>query len=294
MNQRTEESVAALLMRILSAIICVFILLFTVNAIAVRSTFFNSKFWIGIMTSDETVELAIDEMELSLGDLLSRENPGFELNSRDDKAMTEDFVRLLLNEYTELVIEGDRNMDDDSFHDFMDEYGDILLDAYPDDNMSRSELEDEFSDKLEDLMDEYLDEIGEDESLELLQSFGEINRNLGIFIIVCSSVMIILVVVTMILHKNKFRPIRAYGISLTVAQFLSCIGWLFMVIVLNELHKEYRAEGGIGEVLAQLFKERALSVALIMAGLLVLGIVMIIVGAVGAHKVDNSYSEDEV
>ena len=286
-----KESGAVTAVRIVYAVIAGFLIIIFASNLALFTTFLNDHFWHDFFKSDEVIELAIDEMDLSMERLLSDAAPGEDFDFDDDE-VTEEFVRVVMDDYMDMIFKGQKHIDEDSFRDFFDEYEDEMFGDLNLSSREISRLEDDTIDELDGLMGDYVDNMKNDpDSGEFITGYTAANEMNKVSLVVTGLIILVGFIITLVIHKNKFLPVRALGIAMTSAQGINLLGWGFIAFIISVAMEE----GDDGTAIVGLMIDTiSTRLGLIILGMFLgfaLGIVLIIAGAVGAknyNKVNGS------
>lgn len=288
MNDRTAESSVATGLRITFAIIGAIIIMVFTTCLALRLTILNDHFWFDFVKSDEFKELAREEMGLDMGTIAARNGSDVRIDFSDDDAADE-FFDIVFDDIIDFMLEGDTEVDEEKYEDFFDEYDDEL---FGDQTLTSAQKREEvqgFIDDLQDMFDNYEDE----EFFSALEAYNDAARNVLIATIVTGVIIAVMFVVLIVIHKNKFRPVRAMGIATASAGFLNTLGSLFMLAAFKVAIEE--ASDG-GEEVVEIFIDRladySMSFVLIMLATLAVGVAMIVIGCVGAGNYNKRMLEE--
>lgn len=288
MNDRTAESSVATGLRITFAIIGAIIIMIFTTCLALRLTILNDHFWFDFVKSDEFKELAREEMGLDMGTIAARNGSDVRIDFSDDDAADE-FFDIVFDDIIDFMLEGDTEVDEEKYEDFFDEYDDEL---FGDQTLTSAQKREEvqgFIDDLQDMFDNYEDE----EFFSALEAYNDAARNVLIATIVTGVIIAVMFVVLIVIHKNKFRPVRAMGIATASAGFLNTLGSLFMLAAFKVAIEE--ASDG-GEEVVEIFIDRladySMSFVFIMLATLAIGVAMIVIGCVGASNYNKRMLEE--
>ncbi len=279
MDDRTTESGVATGLRITFAIIGAILIMICSTCVALRLTVLNDHFWFDFVKSDEFRDLAREEMGLDMNSILVRNGSDVTVDFSDDE-VSDEFFDLVFEDVIDFMLDGDDKVDEDKYEDFFEEYEDeIFGDQNLTDAQKREEIQG-FVDQLQDMFDNYEDE----DVYTALETYNEAAHNTLITAVVTGVIIAIMFVVLIIIHKNKFRPVRAMGIATASAGLLNTLGSAFMVLVFKAAAQEAEGEEEVVQILIDKLGEYSTTFVLIMLAVLVIGVVMIIVGAVGASN----------
>lgn len=282
MNELNENPAVNGLRITYAVIATILIMIFTSN-VAMWGTIMNKNFWHNFFSAEEVKELAMEELDISLESALRESHPGIDFDF-DDEEVTGEFIGLLFEDYINLVIDDEGEFDGDKYHDFFDEYGD---DLFGNTGMSRSEireLEDEVVDGLEEKFDDARTEFRKSEDGDFIGQYNAfIDKNM-ICMGVTGALILIGFVVLLVIHKNKFRPIRALGISMTIAEGINLALWGVLLALIAIVMEESRTGEAIIDLMIKKIQGYSIGILVGIIAALILGIVLIVVGAVGAKN----------
>lgn len=287
MNDRTSESSVATGLRITFAIIGAIIIMIFTTCLALRLTILNDHFWFDFVKSDEFKELAREEMGLDMGTIAARNGSDVRIDFSDDDAADE-FFDIVFDDIIDFMLEGDTEVDEEKYEDFFDEYDDEL---FGDQTLTSAQKREEvqgFIDDLQDMFDNYEDE----EFFSALEAYNEAARKVLIATIVTGVIIAVMFVVLIVIHKNKFRPVRAMGIATASAGFLNTLGSLFMLAALKVAIEETSNGEEVVEIFIDRLADYSMSFVLIMLATLAVGVAMIVIGCVGASNYNKRMLEE--
>ncbi len=282
-----QENSAATALRIVYAVFATILIIVFASNLALWSTIMNKHFWRNFFTSGEVSELAVEELDLSIEDSLRAVNPNIDIDF-DDEEVTQEFVDLILEDYISVAFEGEDGIDEDRYREFFEDHEDEF---FGDMDLSRSEireLEDEAVDGIAEKYDQLADEFHDSDSYEFLEGFNEFTD--ANFICMCVTGLIIAAgfVVIMLIHKNKFLPVRALGISMTIAQGINVLIWGGILALVSVAISESSRDDAIVELMISKINGYSLGIIVGMFAGLALGIVLIVVGVKGSKNYDKT------
>ncbi|MBP3265825.1 MAG: hypothetical protein J6L84_02630 [Clostridiales bacterium] len=287
MNDRTAESSVATGLRITFAIIGAILIMIFTTCLALRLTILNDHFWFDFVKSDEFKELAREEMGLDMGTIAARNGSDVRIDFSDDDAADE-FFDIVFDDIIDFMLEGDTEVDETKYEDFFDEYEDEL---FGDQTLTSAQKREEvqgFIDDLQDMFDNYEDE----EFFSALEAYNEAARKVLIATIVTGVIIAVMFVVLIVIHKNKFRPVRAMGIATASAGFLNTLGALFMLAALKVAIEETSNGEEVVEIFIDRLADYSMSFVLVMLATLAVGVAMIVIGCVGASNYNKRMLEE--
>ena len=282
-----QENSAATALRIVYAVFATILIIVFASNLALWSTIMNKNFWRNFFTSGEVSELAVEELDLSIEDSLRAVNPNIDIDF-DDEEVTQEFVDLILEDYISVAFEGEDGIDEDRYREFFEDHEDEF---FGDMDLSRSEireLEDEAVDGIAEKYDQLADEFHDSDSYEFLEGFNEFTD--ANFTCMCVTGLIIAAgfVVLMLIHKNKFLPVRALGISMTIAQGINVLIWGGILALVSVAINESSRDDAIVELMISKINGYSLGIIFGMFAGLALGIVLIVVGVKGSKNYDKT------
>ncbi|MCR5593743.1 MAG: hypothetical protein K6F79_08380 [Saccharofermentans sp.] len=287
MDTRTESTTATVL-RVIFAIIASFAILILTNCLLLKASFLNNHFWKDLIKDEKTIDLIREEIDSEFEDTFRFE--GFDPGTSEQ--MRDDFIDLIIDDVVDGMIEGDTKIDEDRYYEFLDEYEDVI---FGDMNLSSSqikELKEEYIDEFQTSLDELVDDAEKGGQLEVFSDFEEASRINDIIIVVCSLVLIAIIVVLMLIHINKYRPVRALGIAMTVAESLNLLMWGFFFITVSYVKEKAKGEDHVTQVLVDIIGTKVNMLTFMVFLSLIAGIVVIIIGSIGASRTNETLSEE--
>lgn len=244
--------------------------------------FNNPKFIVKTMltdkVSDKFYDTVVDDMDFDT-DLYIPESLDMDQEELFEEIFDKDVVRFLAGETLEAVFTGDSDFDEDYIEDWIDDKDDIF-DEY---DISKSEMK-EFKKEMIDQISTSLDEIAE-ESEEQRENFedefgigfvGQVNA----YLISCAVSIGVMLVILFLVARNKFLPIRNFGISLTISSGIT----LGIIGLFYALFMSMNPSDEMEEIVLEIFNGLFGKFMIIYAGLLLIGIALIVVGAILANK----------
>lgn len=292
MPESTKETSLATGLRITFAIIGAILIMICSCAAALRFTVLNDTFWGEFMKSDDFADLLKEEIGLDSSSFRLYPGSDVTVDFTDDDAQDE-FVGIIVDEYLELMVDGDRELDRDRFEDFFDEYDDELYGDQDIPDSQKIENIERFVDTLEEAFESVDSDEENADAFGFMQAYVTAARRTFVIMVVTGIMLIVMTVVLLIIHKNKFRPVRAMGIAMTCAQALNTMGWGLVAIAFGYANDTVMEEE---EALVAVFVNRISvhvgHITAFMAVTLIIGILLIIVGVVGAGKTDRRMIEE--
>ena len=268
-----KENTASDILRVIFTVILVPVLFLLTAAAILEMTALNPVYWKKTIFGREAREFIVDSF-MEEGPTNNEFLEELELDDNYTKDMFSDFMDIMIDEAFEVVIDEDTECDRDRFDDFLDkyDYDEILEDK----GMSGSEISDK-KDEIYDLFNEQLEELHDDINKDgTLKELNRIREKLNRTVICTAIITVILMVPLMIIHKNKWRPVRNFGIALWVSQLGTCLIWLLFFIATAAALEQKVAESSSESdaVIGHLIKNMVGGVTLLYLALLILGFVI--------------------
>ena len=299
-----KETGTATALRIVFAIIITMTLYVFTNGLVMHNTIYNEDFLKSTVMSDEIRNAVVEEVSLEIKEYMISQasvDPS-QLSDADidefydvetGNEFADQMVDYTMDELIDIFLEGDTKIDEDRFDEIFDEYGEDFFDEVEGTGIEVSredflESKSELFDQINDLIDEVHDDADDSGVLEYIDISGA-RRSNTVSMAVSGSISIILLVVLILIHKNKFRPVRAFGIAATVTEVSSLIGW---TIIWGMVTYGEKAADISDRIFKVLIKTGRIAIEKVMAiyGLASLvGVLLIIIGCVGTGIVNSIY-----
>ena len=283
-NRQLQESDTANTLRVVFAVISFFTIGIFVNCAALGMTFLNSQFWRGAFVNVDMRELIREELDISAKDFINVDS--IDISIAGDE-MSGEFIDLVLDEVMDIFLDGDTKIDRDRFDEFFDKNeGVIFKGTNPPPEViekAKNELIDMFEDKLK----EYKKEFRSSDTYEVIHVFDEWKSGNITAMIITGVITLLMVVSLVLIHKNKFRPMRSMGIALTVIQACNTVLWLLIYLLFNLLMNAAKKEQELIQVFVGRLHNSVGFVTLAMFLLLLVGIGLIVGGNIGIKRVNN-------
>lgn len=291
MNDKTAESSIATGLRIAFAIIGAFIIMICTCAAALRITVLRQTFWNDMFKSDEVRELLKNEMGLERRAVHTNSESGVSI-SIEDEDVQDEFIDMLVDDVLVYMTEGELDLDRDKYEDFFEEYEDELFEGQDLTSAQKREETDRFIDELQEIIDDYGKENDISEQTNVMSAFKQASTRTFIIAVVTGVILAAMTAVLIAIHKNKFRPVRAMGISMTCAQFINMVGWGFVVLVLKSA-ADYADESDPAVlVFVDVIGNYAGYITAFMAATFFIGIALIVVGVIGVKRTNERLLEE--
>ena len=304
MSSPIKENGWATGLRITFAIIMAVTIGIFTNCVVMHNTIYNQRFWKKTLMSEDIKEALRDELTRELKEYVvanSNPIPGtdtqislqdvYDLETGDEFA--DELIDYTMDEILEMMLTGDVEIDEDRFDDIFDEYGEDFFDELEEsgvqvDREGFLEAKDQLFDELNDSMEEIQEEKEDQEVFEYLNVDRYKRQNL-VTMIITGVFNLIMLVVLIVIHKNKFRPIRAVGIAGTVTEITSLIGWVMIWGIFKAAGSAMESDEEIFMLLLKAALNSILKVVAIFGIASAIAVVLIIIGCVGAGIVNSAY-----
>ena len=237
--------------------------------VALRATFFDTKSWRTLLTSDEFIDILMEDAEIEE----ITEDPI--LKDELDKDFFTDYAHFCVNELMDVIESGDTEIDEEALDDLYDEYLEDLFYEYAT-PAERAQFKDEFYDVVCDSVEEAADGLEESGFFEFKESF---NKGFAVYMGITVILSAVFIVVMFVISKDKFAPVRNTGIALVVCEVLNGIGIAgiggLLTIAFNEVD-----EKELGKLFANYVSKQTGIALLILGVLLVFGVFLIVFSAI--------------
>ena len=286
-----RESTVASILRPLFAVFAVFSILAATNSFFLKNYLLNPEIWVNsVDLKDFTEEAKETAIEAALAET-NLENYS-EVEDLIDDVVDEEFVSFVLEETFESAFYGDTKIDRDRLEELIEENAE---DFFDDHDLSDRDLRD-FVDSVCDDYEDRIDEISDEAEEEFIAPLQRFTKSINAIFIASTVITVIFLVVLIPIHKNKGLPIRAIGISMTVANFLNVAGAAGIGVLMNAAMKEASStreyERYVVKTATNIVNTLSKNAILLFAGFLAVGIIMIIIGSVISSIYKKSAEED--
>lgn len=285
-----KESGLATGLRIAFAIIGTFLIMLCSTCAALHFTILNDTFWVDFTKSEEFREYLIDQLDISENTLILNRDENVTVTFTDPDTK-EEFLDIIIDDLVDIVLEGRVDFDADKYEDFFEDHEEEL---FGDQRLTSTEQREQihvFLEDLEDEMDEFSDEYKDSEGFGAIAAYNKASKECLITAIVSGFFVVVMTVVLIVIHKNKFRPIRAMGIAATTAGALNAIGAFVVAVIFSVGADTLKDEDDALWMLLDTLKEHTATMLIIMVCVLIGGVIMIIAGAVGASSANKAAIE---
>ncbi|MBO4637574.1 MAG: hypothetical protein J5685_10555 [Clostridiales bacterium] len=272
-----KESGGATAFRIISAVIATLLIGAATFMLLTSFTIFSPKFWVKALDRANIRELLID----SLDDLPSDIAPYI-----DEENMKADMVDLMLDEFYDLLENGDDEIETDAWNDFFDEYlntPELTSHAVP------AEVE-EYREQLLQVSSDGLESINDAmKEADLNKTFKKTSATLTVPAIVMLVISFGMFALCIPFHKNKFRVVRALGISITISEGLALFISLGVSAILASIISELDAhnEKAVKELITSVVNQYLTITNGTLVVSLAIGIVLIVVGVIFVKRANE-------
>lgn len=249
-------------------------------ALGMALTFFNPKYYIKQIVNDDFIDIMYDRLD-DEGIL-----DGTNIDPED--AFPRDFIQRYMTDAVSYGFTG-ASYDEDYYEDYIEDTVVPLIEDERGYSCSRSEIKDMQQDFLDSIEDAFGDM--ETDSLEQLNEYNNATTVVGIGAIVLAAVFAFL---NFVIHRVKARSIKSTATATLIASIFATIIFALLKLAfsqiltedINEFDKDMRP---MVEKLAETF---LIEPVVVCAGLVVVSIILIIVGAAGAKAAKKAYLEE--
>ena len=275
MKERTSANV----LRTIYMIITILFLIGALGYLCVRIPCGSKAFWRQMIDRTNILDALVDSVEDDI------DVPEFLEDELDVKDLCMDYGDILIDETLEFFFDDDDEIDEDRIEDLVDEYcGDIIDDyGYGDDEV------DDLIDSLVETTENYLDDLSESVDNDL-DGYKEVITVWDLYVIGSAVVCAILLVISLIISRNKFLPLKATGIAIIVGAAINLAVLVVFKFVMLAVTSD--AKDDIEEVAAKFINDTMSFFVIEIAVCLVAGIVLTIVFAILAKNKTRNMSAE--
>ena len=278
-----REKTVANVLRPIFAVLMVFLFIYGTLTASVYFTLLNPKFW-----SERIFDKKVREefRELVMTDEKIKDNPYVD----DLEDMSDTLVNFVLDEMIQGVFEQDYEVNYDDFEEMFEDEIQPVLEKH---GASKAEIKEAKND----LYDSFNKTLNEQIFPQMEETFGKslYSSRISVMYQFFSAVGLILIftVVLVLIHKNKFKPFRALGISMMIGQGLGTLGYFIIYGILVLGLRQFDPDGKTDEVFIDFFgniMDVFLMLIFIVGATFVLGIVMTVVFGILTGAKNKSYA----
>ncbi len=277
-----KERTVANVLRPIFAVLMVFIFMYSTTCFILRGTIVSKVFWRDVVLGDNVMDELHDAIQVEL------KKNGTDYKGLEDAA--DELAVYMLDECLNSIFEEDYQVDYDGFEEIYEEYFIPYLEKEGADRNQIKELKGDLYDQVGDEVAALRDEFGNDINHLVIRT----QRELVYYGSVGLAVVVIFEVVLFLIHRNKFKPIRALGISMTISEGLCFLGYLILGLLFVAI-MQANIEGDAENLLKAIVGNFSKGVFIICActfALLLVGITLIIVGSVLTGKKNRKYADE--
>lgn len=237
-----EKGYATALRIVFAFIMAITVGMFT-NSLVMHNTLYSEQFWKKTLMSEEIKEEIKTDMLSKIREYVVSKPNTISGNVNDisvqdvydletGNAFADEMIDYTMDEVLDMILNGDSEFDEDRFDQIFNEYGEDFIDELEKSGLKfdREEFmasKSELFEQLNTTLSEAKTETDKSEVFDYLSVTGH-QKNNFITMIVTGVITAVLLAVLIILHKNRFRPVRAFGIAATITEVVSLIGWLIV------------------------------------------------------------------
>ncbi|MBR1797869.1 MAG: hypothetical protein IJ757_07675 [Clostridiales bacterium] len=285
MQELGKETTGVTVTRVLLSILAFFLIFAFTDSVILSSSILKDSFWKDLLHKDEIRTL----LEDALRPEMARDLHIDEDDVDDD--MLEDYLDLVSDDYVDFIIKGDSVIDEDAYYDFFDEYEDELFADFEGSARELDDLKEQYIDEFKDSLIEARDDFESSDNAPFWEMYTDALRNNKIVMAVTGTLILVIIAVLLLIHRNKMRPVRALGIAMASSEFINLCVWAFFLFVVRLIKAEAEEESDIIKILLGYTDSFFIRSTLIVLGLMLMGIAAIIIGAVGVGRINNQSEE---
>ena len=265
---KMKESTTANVLRIIFSVLMVFTLGICTTAAMLRLTVLNPDKWEKLFYEEDFKEGFKEDLGYNEENFYME--TGFRIKDDD---FYDGIYNFVIPEMFEVIKTGEHDIDDDRFDEFWEDTLEEVLEDELD--LSSSEMKDAKRTLYNDLQ-ESLDEAAEDlEDEEAFQLIFQFQKSCVATAVVCFILTAAMFVPLLLIHKNKFVPLRALGLVTLISQALNAVGFTgFWALIGMAIEEDASSE--IEECLAKFWNSGTLPIFLAFAGLAAAGLALMI------------------
>lgn len=266
------------------------------TGLSVGTTIYDVEYYKKIFTADGVIDEFYKYAEDEFADSLEENSTLAQYDIEYDDIFSRDFMKQFIDDFVDGMLGGEKNVFDDDY------YEDYILDEVV------PELEDQTGYRIsvaeqEDLVDDFVNDMNKsikdarkdmDDNTIYENLDQKDNILLGSYVLL--GIAVILSVVMVIIHKNKFLAMRKISTAVFIAAFVEWILWSAMRTSFSEfIDEEYSKRGAdknmkpIMEALAEVFLKEPMIWAGVITGI---GLAGLIIFSILSKRKGKSDDED--
>ncbi len=301
-NGVIKESGIATALRIVFAVIMVVTIGTFTNSVVLHNTLYSSEFLKKTIMSEDIKDAIHDEISERFKQYIVNQavpvtgtvdeqtlREAYDLETGNEFA--DEMIDYSMDEVLGVLLDGDIKIDEDRFDEIFDEYGEEYFDELED--LGYEYSREDFLEAKEQLFEEInnsfseIEDITEENGAYEYLGISRVRRNNIATMIVTGIINLILIVVLIIIHKNKFRPIRATGIAGTVTETGFLVFWSILWGIVKASSSAVDFEDELFEMVVKSVLDAIGTVILIFGIASLIAIALIIIGCVGAGAMNK-------
>ena len=278
MNNIPERG-AANALRIFFGILMFFTVAVFLNCIVIHSTLLNNTFWKETLLGEDLRQTVKEEISDKITGVA-----GDSEAVRKGIEAADDIVDYALDEFAGIIVDGNTKIDPEGLDKFIDKYGDDISKVTGVSKKDMKDAKDDAYDQINDVLGEVSKSTGDGKRLvpELIDVEGYKKAN-NTAMILSAVATLLMMTVLLIIHRNRFRPVRTFGIVTASAAVACVILWLI-------ISAKFRSGDVFGKnAFADMFVNAALKsvskIYIVFAAAFAAGVLLIIAGAAGVSLV---------
>ena len=279
-----REKTVANVLRPIFTVLMVFLFMYGTYAASVYFTILTPSFW-SERIFDKNIREEFREMVMESESLKDNRY------ADDLEDMSDTLVNFMLDEIFEGVFEQDYEVDYDEFEEVFEDEIQPVLEEH---GASKAEIKESKNDLYDSLNKSLNEELFPQIEETLGKSLYSSRLTMFIETVVSFGLIIVFTVILILIHKNKFKPLRNLGIAMTIGQGVVALGCFLIYGLFTLAMREVVKEQNTEEIVVDLFNNilgAFLTVTLIVGATFVLGIVLIIVFGILTGKKNKAYAK---
>ena len=271
------ERRSAVALRVIFGILMFFTVAVFLNCIVVRSTLLNNTFWKETLMGDDLRQSVKEEISDKI-----TEAAGDSEAVRKGIEAADDIVDYALDEFAGIVVDGNTKISPEGLDKIIDKYGDDLTKIT---GVTKEEMKDatgEAYDQINDVLGEVSKATGDGKRLvpELIDVEGY-KKTTNTAMILSAVATVLMLLVLFIVHRNKFRPVRSFGIAMASASAGCVITWLIISAVFKS--GEVFGKNAFADMFVNAALKSINKIYIVFAIAFAAGVFFIVAGALGVY-----------
>ncbi|MBO7426049.1 MAG: hypothetical protein J6U23_10235 [Clostridiales bacterium] len=280
-----REKTVANVLRPIFTVLMVFLFIYGTYAASIYFTVLTPKFW-SEKIFDKQLRKEFTEMVMEDDNV--KDNPYKE----ELDGMSDTLVNFILDEIFDGLFEQDYEVDYDKYEEMFEEEIQPVLEEH---GASKAEIKESKNDIYDSLNKSLNEELFPQFEETIGRSLYGSRINMMVQFISCFGIILVFTVVLILIHKNKFKPLRNLGIAMTIGQGLATALCFLIYGIFTLGMREVEIDSGVDELAKHLVNnilDVFFMLILIIGATFVLGIVLIIVFGILTGKKNKAYAKE--